>query len=195
MYDGPSKAVSVRTLVLPEPRAQDARFARLIELAERRGCRVAAVARGDTVRAGPHVARVLAPEVGWSDASENDLSVVIAVVLDGKRLLMTGDAERSVERFLCESGDDISSDVLKLGHHGSSTSSGRPFLLRARPRAAVISVGAGNKYGLPDAQVLARLDSLGVAVLRTDVEGAALLSVVGGAGRLVTVAGGTVIEL
>ena len=69
-------------------------------------------------------------------------------------------------------GGEAGADLLKVGHHGSATSSTAEFLSAVRPHYAVISVGAHNPFGYPRPEVLARLESLGVATFRTDAHGA-----------------------
>ena len=87
-------------------------------------------------------------------------------------MLIMGDAEKGEEERLVEGfGEELRADVLKVGHHGSNTSSTAPFLALVRPRVALISVGAGNMYGHPSASVLRALTAAGAAVLRTDLEG------------------------
>jgi competence protein ComEC len=88
------------------------------------------------------------------------------------RFLLTGDAERAEEdRLVARYGPALRASVLKVGHHGSRTSSSDELLAEVRPRVAVISVGAGNSYGHPNAEVLRALARAGAAVLRTDLEG------------------------
>jgi beta-lactamase superfamily II metal-dependent hydrolase len=83
-----------------------------------------------------------------------------------------GDAEAAEEAWLVDHArPDIRADVLKVGHHGSSTSSTDHFLDAVNPALAVISVGADNIYGHPSADVLAALDRLGVRTVRTDLAG------------------------
>jgi competence protein ComEC len=72
-------------------------------------------------------------------------------------------------------GDSLRADVLKVGHHGSRTSSTPPFLDAVHPRLALVSVGAGNSYGHPDASVLRALAAAGAAVLRTDLVGSVVV--------------------
>ena len=81
---------------------------------------------------------------------------------------MTGDAEQGEEAWMLENGSDIRADVLKVGHHGSSTSSSGPFLDAVRPRLALVSVGADNSYGHPSSDVIRALVATGAQVLRTD---------------------------
>ena len=83
--------------------------------------------------------------------------------------LLMGDAERPLEFFLFEKGDEIQSEVLKVGHHGSKTSSSQLFLEQVRPQFALISVGRKNRYGHPHREVLESLEKIGAKILRTDL--------------------------
>lgn len=87
-------------------------------------------------------------------------------------VLFTGDAERRVEHQLLTSFPyKIDSDILKVGHHGSKTSSSEAFLKAVSPDVAIISAGAKNRYGHPHQSVLDRLEQLGIQIHRTDIEG------------------------
>src|SRR3989338_3939561 len=87
-------------------------------------------------------------------------------------MLLTGDAERALEyRLLFESPDMLDADIIKVGHHGSKTSSTETFLKAVSPDVAVISAGKKNRYGHPHQEVMERLAQLDIAVLRTDQEG------------------------
>lgn len=97
---------------------------------------------------------------------ENDKSLVTFFSYDGFRYLFTGDASAKIEEQILEQYD-VKCDVLKLGHHGSDTSSCREFLLQADPQFAIISAGYQNRYGHPDRVVLERLDELGIDRLNT----------------------------
>ena len=117
---------------------------------------------------------VLAPDSAWLTGlrDPNAGSVVVRAEFGAIRMLLMGDAEKGEEERLVQGfGAELRADVLKVGHHGSSTSSTPPFLALVRPRIALISVGAGNMYGHPSASVLRALTAIGAAVLRTDLEG------------------------
>ena len=90
----------------------------------------------------------------------NDASVVIRVVYGNASFLLTGDVFRDGERWLLGSGHTLDSDVLKVAHHGSDTSSSVPFLGAVSPRVAVISAGQDNRFGHPDPEVVERLEGL-----------------------------------
>lgn len=115
----------------------------------------------------------LHPEiVGATEGDANDLSVVVRVRYGDFAALLTGDATALVEeRLVRYYGGDLRADVLKVGHHGSRTSSTTAFLEAAGARIALISAGHGNRYGHPHRDVLDRLEAHGIKVLRTDRHG------------------------
>lgn len=98
----------------------------------------------------------------------NNSSVMIMLTYGDRKFLFTGDAEEEEERTVTA---DIDCDVLKVGHHGSSTSTGSAFLTAASPEYAVISCGAGNSYGHPHTETIDKLKKSGVNIYRTDLQG------------------------
>jgi competence protein ComEC len=108
-------------------------------------------------------------------ARVNDHAVVLRVELGLASILLASDIEAAAERALVDDAVPLAATVLKVGHHGAATSSTAPFLAAVRPTLAVISVGARNAYGHPDAGTLARLAATGARVHRTDRHGAVLL--------------------
>ena len=104
----------------------------------------------------------------------NDWSVVLKLVYGENSFLFMGDAETPVEKQLLDSGTDLTCDVLKVGHHGSDTSTSPSFLKMAAPNFAVISCGKDNTYGHPHAETLNKLEDQGATVLRTDEDGTIL---------------------
>jgi len=100
----------------------------------------------------------------------NDSSIVLLGAFEGRRFLLTGDAEADVEHELVAHGLPRV-DLLKAGHHGSRTSTTDELVAALRPRVVGISVGADNDYGHPAPEVLARLEAAGAMVLRTDLVG------------------------
>lgn len=118
---------------------------------------------------------VLAPDSTWTAAQHdaNETSVVLRVRYGAHRLLLTGDAEGEEEAWLLSqyAAEDLRADVLKVGHHGSRTSSSSALLDAVSPRVALASLGAGNRYGHPAVETLEAFFSRGVPLLRTDIEG------------------------
>ncbi|WP_409969856.1 ComEC/Rec2 family competence protein [Bengtsoniella intestinalis] len=106
-----------------------------------------------------------------SDTDANNTSIVLKITYGETSFLFTGDAEYEAEQVLLNSGTDLSSTVLKVGHHGSDTSTSYLFLREIMPQYAVISCGEGNSYGHPTDAVLSRLRDADVTLYRTDLQG------------------------
>ena len=107
-----------------------------------------------------------------NDGSDtNNTSIVLKVTYGNTAYIFTGDAERETEQAILSRGADLSATVLKVGHHGSDTSTTYPFLREIMPEYAIISVGEGNSYGHPTDNTLSRLRDADVTVYRTDLNG------------------------
>ncbi len=104
-------------------------------------------------------------------SAANDLSVTVRVISGSASVLLPGDISERAEKLLLTTGQTVDSDVLVLGHHGSRTSTATGFLLAVSPHAAVVSVGAENRYGHPHPSILARLAHFGIALRSTALEG------------------------
>lgn len=102
---------------------------------------------------------------------ENNRSLIIMAEIDGRKFLLTGDAEEKAEKALLKESINIDCDVLKVGHHGSNTSSCNEFLDAASPQYAAISVGKDNSYGHPHKETVKALKACGAEILRTDQSG------------------------
>ncbi|MCW3054206.1 MAG: hypothetical protein JWN14_3376 [Chthonomonadales bacterium] len=117
-------------------------------------------------------ARILAPTEAETYGSPNNASIVLLLQYGRTTFLFTGDAEADEEADLLATHQPLICDVLKVGHHGSHTSTTPPFLVAAHPHIAIISVGAHNLYGHPSPEVLDRLRTSGAKIYRTDKNGA-----------------------
>ena len=133
---------------------------------DQQGLSVTIPAVGDRMSFGTASVEVLGPVKSYADT--NDTSLVLMVEYGSTRFLFTGDMETGAEADLLDSGADLKADVLKVGHHGSDTSTSYRFLYEVMPRFAVISVGEGNSYGHPHELPLSRLKDAGAMVYRTD---------------------------
>ena len=105
----------------------------------------------------------------WSE--ENDASLVLKLSFMGKVWIFAGDASVETEKRILEDNPDLTCDILKVGHHGSDTSTSEEWLDALKPGEAIISCGAKNKYGHPHEDILERLESRNITIRRTDLEG------------------------
>lgn len=128
---------------------------------------------GDRFDLGSASVEILAPLAAYEDA--NNLSIVLRITYGETVFLFTGDAERTSETDMLDAELALSADVLKVGHHGSDTSTSYRFLNEVMPQYAVISVGADNPYGHPHEEVLSRFRDADAEVLRTDLQGDILI--------------------
>lgn len=115
--------------------------------------------------------QVLSPQPGM-ESERNNGSIVLFTKIGGLTWLFTGDLEESGEEKLISRYHNLKIDVLKVGHHGSKSSTSSSFLDRIEPKLAVISAGRNNRYGHPNKEILNSLDERRIKVLRTDVNGA-----------------------
>ncbi|MBA2904368.1 competence protein ComEC [Clostridium saccharobutylicum] len=113
----------------------------------------------------------------------NNYSPVMKIEYGKTSFLFTGDAQNDIEKELLSNNDDISADILKIGHHGSSTSTSENFLKKVNPSIGVISVGEGNVYNHPNDDILERLKKNKITIYRTDTNGTIILS---SNGKLIT---------
>ncbi|MCU0660091.1 MAG: MBL fold metallo-hydrolase [Candidatus Pacebacteria bacterium] len=116
---------------------------------------------------------ILFPDRDVSTWKSNDGSIVSRLVYDLVSVMLTGDATEKTERIVLGdyTKESLESDILKVGHHGSKTSSSISFLEAVDPDLAIISVGHNNKYGLPKQEILHRLENLNIPTLITYEEG------------------------
>lgn len=107
----------------------------------------------------------------YGGEDENEKSLVLSLDFMGKNFLFMGDADTKIEGQIIKDNPSLKADVLKIGHHGSKTSSSYSFLNAVKPEVCIISVGAYNKYGHPNEEVIKRLEKLKIPYRRTDQEG------------------------
>ena len=137
------------------------------------GVKIVEMRQGRRFRYGGVNVEVLAPPVDYVAGVKprNNDSLVLRLTNGEHSFLLTGDIEREIERWLVSEDLIKKSDVLKVPHHGSRTSTSQPFVDLVRPRFALISSGYLNSYGFPHPDIIERLESDGATVLRTDRDG------------------------
>lgn len=143
-------------------------FQNFKKAAQNRGCGLTVPEVGETFSLGSAVCEIL--EVNTTEDT-NNTSIVLQITYGEISFLFTGDAEREVEQVLLDKGTALRSTVLKVGHHGSDSSTSYAFLREVAPQYAVISVGKDNSYGHPTEEVLSRLRDADVKTYRTDLQG------------------------
>lgn len=143
-------------------------FDNFVKAVQNRGRSITVPSVGDRFNLGSADCHIL----GVNSAEDtNESSIVMKITYGNTSFLFTGDAEREAENLILNSGFDIKADVLKVGHHGSASSTSYYWLRQIAPRYAVISVGQGNSYGHPTETVLSRLRDADVTTYRTDLQG------------------------
>ena len=145
-------------------------FKAWLSAVEKESARYTHVFRGTRILLGENARLdILYPFPGQKSEDTNNMSVVAKLVYGKICFVLTGDLERAGEFKLLN--DDISCEILKIGHHGSKTSTSDAFLAKIAPKFAVIQSGHDNKYGHPHDIVLAKLRAAGIAALRNDERG------------------------
>ena len=146
-----------------------ATYLNMLEALDNKSVPVEEAKPGTVYTLGTAQLTVLAP-LSESDEA-NNISVVTRLTFGERSFLFMGDAETEVEKELLTAGRPLSADVIKLGHHGSNTSSSQAFLSKGDPDYAIVPCGNGNSYGHPHDEVLTRLDKMDVDIYRADVHG------------------------
>lgn len=157
----------VANVWMPRVQADTRTFEDVLLAIKAKGLRITSPAPRDTFELGGATVTALAP-IGSSYAETNDYSIVLRIDYGGTSFLFTGDAEETSENEMLAAGAHLKADVLKVGHHGSRSSTTDMFLDTTDPGYAVISCGADNSYGHPHAETLQKLDAKGIRILRTD---------------------------
>lgn len=132
-------------------------------------------AKEETLELGGCELHILPQSFHEEYESLNDYSLCVKAVYKNVSFLFTGDAENAEEQSILQSGFDVSADVLKVGHHGSSGSCSEEFLSAVGAECAVIEVGVGNDYGHPTKAALSRLEKHCKHIYRTDINGSVVI--------------------
>lgn len=143
----------------------------VLEKIDEKNLKITAVKSGTKVISSDELSAEFISPASEEYNSLNDFSAVLKLTYGDTSFLFTGDAEAYSEQEMLESGFDLSADVLKVGHHGSDTSSSENFLDAVSPKYAVISCGLNNDYSHPSENTLDKLSSINTKVFRTDKMG------------------------
>ena len=164
----------VKTVYMPKIMHTSQTFEDVLDAIANKGLKIKAPNPGETFSFNGLPVEILGPQQEYGDFNNN--SIVLKVAAGETSFLFTGDAEEAAEKDILNAGYDLQADVLKVGHHGSSTSTSDAFLQAVSPKYAVISVGTGNKYGHPENVTLDKLQSIDAEIYRTDLLGTVVCS-------------------
>lgn len=164
------RAFDVKAVILPPVAHTTKTFEDVLDAVQEKNLTLTQPKPGDSYALGDAAFTILAPQADYGD-DLNNWSVGIRLACAQGALVACGDAEAQAEEDIAASGLTLSADVLKVGHHGSSTSTSNAFLQAVSPAWAVISCGEGNSYGHPHEETLKKLEDAGISVLRTDLLG------------------------
>jgi len=154
---------------------KDENFAELYSVLQKRKIDAVKLLKGDVLIFGDVKIEILFP-TGTDEISDNNHSLVLRIIYGEKRFLLTGDIEKEAERALLETSEFLRSDVLKVAHHGSRTSSTQEFVDAARAFIVVIPVGRESPFGHPHPEVVTHWKNSGATVLTTGERGTISIS-------------------
>lgn len=158
------------TILFPKVTTTTKTFENLVNAVKNKNKKFTTPVSGNEYTLGDAKFKILAPSSD-SYQSLNNYSIVINLTYGENTFMFTGDAETLSETEMLNSFDDLTADVLKIGHHGSTTSTSKKFLNAVNPKYAVISVGKDNTYNHPTKTTMNKLEELKIPVYRTDEEG------------------------
>jgi len=160
----------VGKIYMPKAISNTKTFQDVVSAIKDKGMKATVPKVGETFKVGNAIATILAPNgSGYKDL--NNFSIVIRLTFGNNSFMFGGDAEDISENEMLSKGFDVSADVLKIGHHGSSSSTTDAFLDKVNPKYAVISVGKGNSYGHPHKSTMKKLNAKDIKVYRTNENG------------------------
>lgn len=160
------EAIPVKAVYAPTRTYSSNCFDKFVYYADQQRLSIEIPTPGTSLSYGEMSVAVLGPLKSYPET--NDTSLVLMVRFGDTRFLFTGDMERTAEIDLLDANVTVKADVLKVGHHGSNTSTSYRFLYEVDPAYAVISVGKDNDYGHPHEEPMSRLRDADVSVYRTD---------------------------
>lgn len=165
--DNVIKSFDMGTFYMPKIQTNTKTFEDVLDAASSKGLKITSPQKGDTFKVGDVECEIMLcnPEIAQEKDNLNLSSIVIRATFDKQSYLFTGDAETINE----SSRIWPQTNVLKVGHHGSDTSSSQEFLNQVLPQIAIIQVGTGNKYGHPKQVTIDKLNKMGTLIYRTDL--------------------------
>lgn len=169
--DNVIRSFDIGQVFMPRATTTTKTFEDVLLAIKQKGLKITTAKAGVTVLEQGNLKVNFVAPVGSGYEDMNNWSAVTRIQYGDTAFLLTGDAEAQSEEEMLASGGNLKADVLKVGHHGSISSTTPSFLKMVAPKYAVISVGTGNDYGHPHKETLTKLKNAGVQVYRTDMNG------------------------
>jgi len=157
----------IGTIYMPKMQTTTKTFEDVLDAISNKGLQVTTPVAGDAFKLTNAACTIMATDTEDTEDNLNLSSIVIRMTYGGNSFLFMGDAEEKVEA----SRSWLPSDVLKVGHHGSKTSSSQTFINQVMPAYAIIQVGKDNSYNLPNQETIDKLEAIGTKIYRTDKDG------------------------
>lgn len=168
--DAVIKNFDIGTIYMPKTTTNTKTFEDVLKALKSKNLKITTPVVGSTFKLGNASCEILAPNSSkYQDL--NNYSIVIKLTYGSNKFLFTGDAESLSEKEILSKGFDVSADVLKLGHHGSSSSTSTEFLNKVNPKYAIVSCGKDNDYGHPHSETMKKLEKKQIKLYRTDENG------------------------
>lgn len=168
--DAVIKEFDIDTIYMPKKTATTKTYKDVITAIKNKNMKITLPKRGDVFKLGDAECTIVAPDnKEYEDV--NNYSIVIKLIYKDISFLFTGDAEGESEKEMLKSQYNIKADVLKIGHHGSVSSTTNKFLNEVSPKYAIVSCGKENKYGHPHKETIEALNAKNIHLYRTDKTG------------------------
>lgn len=168
---------NVLAFYAPKVQSTTKTFEQMVEALKGKNLKINVIKKGtDSIDLGKNTKVTVFSPSQDSYENLNNYSPVMKIEYGSTSFLFTGDAEKDIETEIISNNEDISSDVLKVGHHGSSTSTSKNFFNKVNPSIGVISVGEDNTYNHPNKETIKLLGESKVATYRTDKDGTIVIS-------------------
>jgi len=162
--------IQIEKVLMPKMQTNTKTFEDVLDAIQNKGLKITAPKKGDTYTLGDASLEVMTDSIE-NKKNLNLSSITLLMKYGNNSFLFMGDAEKENE----QTRQWPNVDVLKVGHHGSKTSSSQEFLNQTKPKISIIMAGAGNSYGLPKQEILDRLNNIGSKIYRTDESGTIII--------------------
>lgn len=167
---------NVSAFYAPKVTTSSKAFENMVTALKKHNLRINVVKPGIRLNLGNNITCEFLAPVKNSYTDLNNYSAVIKITYGNTSFLFMGDAQKLSEQQILNKGYNVRCDVLKVGHHGSSSSTSKDFLNNASPEIAIISCGKNNVYGHPHSETLQELKSKNITIYRTDKDGTIIIS-------------------